>query len=75
MKILILAISLNFFSVNNPSYNIWVTAQRVKILRENYGNLTKSFLFKQINSIIYNVITGYKKQCNLRANKYIYPIS
>lgn len=74
MKTILLVLSLNFFTDNNPEYNIWVTAQRVKILRENYGDLTKSFFLKQFNSIFYNVLTGYKKQCNLKANKNKYKI-
>lgn len=72
MKELILIASLNFFSCNDPSYNIWLTGQRVKLLKTNYGNLTKAFFLKQFNSILYNVITGYRKQCNLKANRYIY---
>lgn len=72
MKTILLIISLNFFTDNNPSYNIWVTKQRVKLLKTNYGHFTKTFFIKQFNSIFYNVITGYRKQCNLNANRYLY---
>jgi len=71
MKTLTLLISLNFFTINNPSYNIWITEQRLKVLR---NPVSYECFFRQLNSIFYNVVMGYKKQQNLLANKYVFEI-